>query len=71
MTRSEPAGVIRRHAMRLMALPGVIGLAEGRRNGAPCLVVLVSRRGPEVGPIPSAIEGIPVRVLETGVPEAR
>lgn len=72
MSGSSPAGVIRRHAERLMALPEVVGVAEGQRDGGPCVLVLVRRLSAEVARrVPSTIEGVPTSVLETGEPGAR
>jgi hypothetical protein len=70
-SRPDPAGVVRRHAERLMALPGVIGVAEGSRDGSPCVLVLVERRSAEtIAGIPARIEGLPTSLVQTGAPEA-
>jgi hypothetical protein len=54
-----------------MALPGVIGVAEGSRDGSPCVIVLVERRSTEtVAGIPATIEGLPTALVQTGAPEA-
>lgn len=61
------AQVLGRHTERLMALPGVIGTAESRCSGRPCILVLVMRRTPQlVRLIPAELEGIPVEIRETG-----
>jgi hypothetical protein len=71
MKDSDFAAVIERHAERLMAVPGVVGVAQGRRRGIPCVVVMVSRKTAElIADIPVVIEGIPTDILETGAPEA-
>jgi hypothetical protein len=65
------ANILRRHSARLLALPGVIGTAEGTCEGRPCVLVLM---GPGTSAartaIPTELEGIPLRVVETGTPEA-
>ena len=59
------------HTDSLMAIPGVVGVGEGRSAGAPALQVLVVRRTPELARrLPRSLEGYPVEVVETGVIEA-
>ena len=71
MSAADAAGVIRRHADRLLALPGVVGVAEGSRDGRACVLVLVTRKTADlVAAVPQALEGIPTALRETGVPEA-
>jgi hypothetical protein len=63
--------VVRRHTEQLMTLPAVVGVAEGRSDGHPCVVVLVERRRAEaVAAIPNLLDGFPTRIVETGTPEA-
>jgi hypothetical protein len=63
--------VIRRHADRLLAVPGVVGLAEGTMDDGPCVLVLVTSRTTEIAAgIPQLLEGLPTRIVETGTPEA-
>ena len=51
----------------LMSLAGVVGVAQGDREGQPCIVVLVAEASAELlRIIPSTIEGYPVQVKETG-----
>ena len=75
---SQPAGgepprmsiteTLQTHTDSLMAIPGVVGVGEGRRGGAPAVQVLVVRRTPELERrLPKALEGYPVDVVETGV----
>ena len=60
------------HADTLMAIPGVVGVGEGRRAGAPAVQVLVVRRTPELERrVPKSVEGYPIDVVETGVIEAQ
>ncbi len=58
---------LKAHTPRLMSLPGVVGVGEGRCAGAPCVKVLVLEKTPElVERIGDAIEGYKVEVVETG-----
>ena len=70
MPHPSIADVLRLHSPRLLALPGVIGTAEGTYEGRPCVLVLM---GPETSAtratIPTELEGIPLRFVETGTPE--
>ncbi len=59
--------VLETHSPRLMSLPGVVGVGEGRCAGAPCIKVLVLEKTPElVERIGVVIEGYNVEVVETG-----
>lgn len=59
--------VLKQHTDRLMSLPGVVGTAIGECEGKPCIKVLVVKRTPELlKTIPSALEGFPVVIEETG-----
>jgi hypothetical protein len=59
--------VLRRHTDSLMAVPGVVGTAEGSCAGKPCILVLVERSTAELRKrIPSELEGVPVEIRETG-----
>ena len=64
--------VLERHNRRLLSIPGVVGTAEGKCGGRPCILVLVARLTPEIQQkIPPELEGIPVKARETGKLEAR
>jgi hypothetical protein len=66
------AQVLDRHTPRLRSVAGVVGTAEGRCAGKPCILVLVERLTAALRQaIPSELEGIPVEVKETGRIEAR
>ena len=66
------AEVLDRHTPRLRSVAGVVGTAEGRCAGRPCILVLVERLTPALRQaIPSQLEGIPVEIRETGRIEAR
>ncbi|HEY6008767.1 MAG TPA: hypothetical protein VIU40_10630 [Geobacteraceae bacterium] len=59
--------VLREHTRELMSLPGVVGTALGLCDGRPCIKVYVVTLMPDVEQkIPSALEGYPVSVEETG-----
>lgn len=66
------AAALREHTPRLMALPGVVSVAEGRYDGSPCIRVLVIRKTRELlEQIPPAIEGYAVQIDESGEVRAR
>jgi hypothetical protein len=59
--------VIEEQGERLLALPGVVGLAEGLADGKPCVLLLVERRTPELdAQVPANIDGYTVVVKVTG-----
>ncbi len=59
--------VLREHTDGLMALPGVVGTAQGECAGQPCIRVLVVQQTDELSAqIPSDIEGYPVAIDVTG-----
>ena len=50
-----------------MALPGVIGTAEGEQDGKPCIVVMVAEPINELNiQIPAELGGYPVDIRVTG-----
>ena len=60
--------VIEAHTETLLAVPGVVGVAQGLCRGEPCIRVFVEARTPAIeAQLPAAIEGYPVVVSETGV----
>ena len=61
-----------RHTDSLMAIPGVVGVGEGRVKDQPSIQVLVVRKSAELAArLPSSLEGYPVDIVETGVIEAQ
>ena len=59
--------VLAAHTDSLLALPGVLGTAAGRCEGAPCIRVLVGRMSEELRRrLPTELEGYRVRVDVTG-----
>jgi len=61
------AEVLRDHTPSLMAIPGVVGTGEGARDGKAVILVLISRKTPQIEhQVPREIEGYPVVLQETG-----
>lgn len=59
--------VLKKHTPELMSIPGVVGTAQGKKNGKDCVLVLVIKKTPEITKkIPSSLEGFPVVIQETG-----
>jgi hypothetical protein len=59
--------VLKRNTGTLMSLPGVVGAAEGRADGKPCVNVYVVAKTLEVEQdIPQLLEGFPVVVRQAG-----
>jgi hypothetical protein len=55
------------HTKELMALPGVVGVYVGEKNGTPCIKVMVIEETPELKQrIPRQLEGHPVVIDVTG-----
>jgi len=65
--------VLRDHTPGLMAIPGVVGTAQGARDdGSACVLVLVESRTAEIAAsVPETLAGFPVEVRVTGELEAR
>jgi len=58
---------VSRHAPDLMALPGVVGVAQGQCGGRPCIRVYVIEKIPELEQkIPARLDGFPVVIDVTG-----
>ena len=67
MPRRNIQKVLRKHTDELMAVPGVVGVAEGKSRGKPCIKVFVVVRNAELlGRIPNTIDGYPLEVEESG-----
>jgi len=55
------------HTGRLMAIPGVVGTAQGLCEGKPCIKVLVARKTPQLlKRIPATVDSYSVAVEESG-----
>lgn len=67
MKGKKVMAALERHTKELMAIPGVVGVGEGRCNDEPCIKVYVTGKTPEItGKIPTRLEGFPVSVEMTG-----
>ena len=67
MAKKTIEKVLREHSGRLMSIPGVVGTAEGLKDGRPCVKVLIIQKTPELErEIPRNLEGYPVEIVETG-----
>ena len=59
--------VLEEHTARLMALPGVVGTAQGLCSGEPCIRVFVVEKTDDLlKQVPTEIEGYTVDAVETG-----
>ena len=59
--------VKRKHEERLMALPGVVGVAIGRKEGRDCICVYVTDNDPKIlAALPRTLEEIPVEIIVSG-----
>ena len=67
VARAPIADVLRRHTPSLLGIPGVVGTGEGRAGDRPVIVIFVARRTDQVRQqLPSALEGYPVEIRESG-----
>jgi hypothetical protein len=61
------ADVLKRHTDSLMAIPGVVGVGRGEKNGSPAVYVMVERMTDSLRrALPDSIEGYTVQVNVTG-----
>lgn len=67
MAKKAIEDVLKEHTDSLMAIPGVVGTAQGLCSGEPCIKVFVAEKTDElVKQIPPEIDGYPVDIQETG-----
>jgi len=67
MSNRKIRGVLKRHTDELMAVPGVVGVAEGEFQGRPCIKVFVMGKTHELlWQIPKTIEGFLLQIEESG-----
>ena len=67
MQNKPIASVLKEYSSILMALPGVVGTAQGEYNGEVCLKIFVAKKSPELlEQIPQRLCGYRVIVEETG-----
>jgi hypothetical protein len=66
MPQRTIAEVLKDVTDRVLSMPGVVGTAEGRCEGRPCVKVFVAKKTPELlRQIPRVVDGYPVAVEET------
>jgi len=59
--------VIQSHAEELLEIPGVVGVAQGAKDGHSVVQILVERRTPElIEKLPRTLDGYPVVVVQSG-----
>jgi len=67
MSKTNISVVLKKNVDRLMAVPGVVGVAEGEYEDKPCIKVFVVERNSELlRQIPGNIEGYPLQIEESG-----
>ena len=67
MKRRPIEDALKAHTDRLMAIPGVVGIAQGLCDGKPCIKVFVAKKTTDLlKAIPVSVEGYPVATEETG-----
>lgn len=67
MSKTNISVVLKKNVDKLMAVPGVVGVAEGEYEGKPCIKVFVVKRNPELlRQITGNIEGYPLQIEESG-----
>ena len=72
MADKPVAEVLEAHSRQLMALPGVVGVGEGRCGEVPCVLVLVVEKTPALDEeIADLLQGYPVNIVESGEIRAR
>jgi len=59
--------VLREHTGELMAVPGVVGVAEGESHGKPCIrVFVVDSNSEALKLLPENLEGYLLNIEESG-----
>ncbi len=67
MPKGNIQEVLKRHTEELMAISGVVGVAEGKSQGRPCIrVFVVSKNSELLRKIPETIEGFLLQIEEGG-----
>jgi hypothetical protein len=58
---------LQKHQERLMAIPGVVGIAEGESDGSPVVLIMVRELTPELRhKLPQQLEGFAVKIDVVG-----
>ncbi|TLZ58256.1 MAG: hypothetical protein E6K15_01220 [Methanobacteriota archaeon] len=61
------ADVKRRHEVRLMKMPGVVGVGIGEKDGKECIRIYVEKDHPKIlRALPESLEEVPVEVVVAG-----
>jgi hypothetical protein len=72
MKESSIKEVLQRYTPQLMSISGVVGTGIGKRDGKPCIKVLVIQKTPEIiQKIPSTLEDFKVVIETRGVIRAQ
>ena len=72
MSKSTIKDTIKKHAGELMNIQGIVGVAEGRLQGRPCILVFVQKKTKELrSKVPKSLEGFSIRIKQSGDIEAR
>lgn len=59
--------VLKKHAAKLMSIPGVVGTGQGICDDKPCIKIFIIEKTPALTQqIPKVIEGFPVDLEESG-----
>ncbi len=67
MTEIPITQALKQATAGLMKIDGVVGTAQGRCDGAPCIKIYVAKKTPELlAQLPATIAGHPVAIEETG-----
>ncbi len=67
MTNVKIREVLKRYTDELMAVPGVVGIAEGKSHGKPCIrVFVVDSHSEALKHLPENIEGYLLHIEESG-----
>jgi hypothetical protein len=70
MNHPSPADTIARHADRILAIPGVVGIAEGLLHGQPCIQIHLAVEDEALKrSLPVSLDGYPVVTMVTGEAE--
>lgn len=70
MNRPSIIDVIAEHSARLLAIDGVVGMAEGSHEGRPCVQIHLARDDETVrASLPEELDGYPVVTIVTGEAE--
>ena len=67
MPKKEIREVLKDHTDELMAVAGVVGVAEGKSEGKPCIRVFIADNRPKIQKqLPSCIEGYRLLIEKSG-----